>query len=272
MAKPDLTPTKSTRKTWFERRFKAGLCKECGRPRLPDQKLCGACAQKNRNRSRRKARGLRKRLTQAQKEECRRLRRVDRLSVIEISKLCGIAKSTVHLLVRDIPLKEEELRARRAATDVRRRGLIADSNLGTESPFFKTIMERVKNTDQKGAVAEAAAIFRIKVWGFVPHFPLSPGGKSDIIVFIPDTGKTVRLQVKCVRRYKNSLPYGNLGSRRNGKMGVRYAESDFDFYVGYDYREDVCYVYAMGELGNNKKSRSMLPDAAERWDKLLLSS
>lgn len=208
---------------------------------------------------------MRQKITEEIRNECRRLRLEDRLSVGDIASILKISKAAAALIVKDLPLTADEYAKRRSF-------LIGHPRAprGDESPYFKVIKDRIKTTDQKGAIAEAAAIFRLKVWGFVPHIPLCAGGKSDIAVWIPDTNKLVRVQVKCVRRGSSGSPYGSLRARAGGKLGVRYAETDFDFFVGYDPREDICYVYSTSEL-KTKHHITMRRTEAEKWDKLLMA-
>ena len=52
-------------------------------------------------------------------------------------------------------------------------------------------------------------------------------------------------------------------------FGIRYDEGAFDFFVGYDLREDVCYVYSASELTKYKSGKTMTGVDAERWDKLI---
>ena len=56
---------------------------------------------------------------------------------------------------------------------------------------------------------------------------------------------------------------------RIGVFGIRYDEGAFDFFVGYDLREDVCYVYSASELTKYKSGKTMTGVDAERWDKLI---
>lgn len=48
-----------------------------------------------------------------------------------------------------------------------------------------------------------------------------------------------------------------------------YLDTAFDFFVGYDLCEDICYVYSMSEIIGNRTWKAMDSSAAERWDKLL---
>lgn len=203
------------------------------------------------------------------------LRVRDRKSLREIQRATGIGISTISLTLRDYPLTDDELKVRRGHTLKLARAANmarAQSHRVVDGRFWESIQARAKTTDQRGAIAEAAVIFRMKVWGFVPHIPMCPGGKSDVIVSIPDTGRHHRVQIKCVRRGTHGSPYCSLKSRRGGVSSVRYGHDDFDFFIGYDLREDLCYVFHYSEIKRFKSHLSVSIDAIERWDKFLSGS
>jgi hypothetical protein len=197
------------------------------------------------------------------------MRTEDRLSIDEIKTRTGVPIAILSEVLSDIPLSSKELETRRAAAIEMRRVGKVESALARRSKFADIIQSRVSSTDQKGAVAEAAAIFRLKAWGLVPHLPLCQGGKSDIAVYVPDTGRLLKVQVKWAGRSDRDVPRIPLRSESCGKRGVRYAHDAWDFLVGYDALEDVCYVYAAHELDGNVNTKTPSDDAAERWDKLL---
>lgn len=199
----------------------------------------------------------------------RRLRIEERLSIEEIKAATGVPVATLSKVLSDIPLSAKELAARRVTALERRLAENRETRLARRSKFFDAIEKRVKSTDQKGAVAEAAAIFRMKAWGLVPHLPLCQGGKSDIAVYVPDTGRLLRVQIKWAGRANRGVPTIPLRSEDGGKRGIRYAHNAWDFLVGYDAQEDICYVYSADELVGHVATKTPSDDAAERWDKLL---
>jgi hypothetical protein len=199
----------------------------------------------------------------------RKLRTEDRMSIDEIKARTGVPIAILSKVLSDIPLNSRELEARRTAAIKERCAEKVARSLARRSKFADIIRDRVKSTDQKGAVAEAAAIFRLKAWGLVPHLPLCQGGKSDIAVYVPETGRLLRVQVKWAGRADRDVPRIPLRSEDGGKRGVRYAQDAWDFLVGYDAVEDICYVYAAHELNGNINTKTPTDDAAERWDKLL---
>lgn len=204
-----------------------------------------------------------------------RLRVRERKSIREIQQGTGVGISTISLALRGYPLTDAELKVRRHATLEAARTVNiakAQSRRGSDEKYWEAIQRCAKTTDQRGAIAEAAVIFRMKVWGYVPHIPMCAGGKSDVIVSIPQTGEHYRVQVKCVRRGLHGNPHCSLRSRREGNSSVRYGHDDFDFFVGYDLREDVCYVFRYPEIKGLKSHLHVSPDAAERWDKFLSGS
>lgn len=204
-----------------------------------------------------------------------RLRVKGRKSLREIQQETGIGISTISLTLREHPLTDAELKARRDATlDAARSANIAKAQLrrGADGKYWEAIQRLAKTTDQRGAIAEAAVIFRMKVWGYVPHIPMCAGGKSDVIVSIPQTGAHYRVQIKCVRRGIHGNPHCSLRSRRDGNSSIRYGHDDFDFFVGYDLREDVCYVFHYSEIRGLKSHLHVSPASAEKWDKFLSGS
>lgn len=203
------------------------------------------------------------------------LRVRDRKSLREIRQDTGVGISTISLTLRDYPLTDDELKVRRERTlKLARKANMARAQCHrvVDGKFWEAIQVRAKTTDQRGAIAEAAVIFRMKVWGFVPHIPMCPGGKSDVIVSIPETGRHHRVQIKCVRRGTYGSPHCSLKSRRDGASSVRYGHDDFDFFVGYDLREDICYVFRYAEIKRFKSHLSVSTEAIERWDKFLSGS
>jgi len=199
------------------------------------------------------------------KAEARRLRQEERLSIKEIAARTGAAKGTLSAWLRDIPLTDEEVKAKQRAA----RGAynpVPKKDRGTESLFHQQVPEPGLSKLQKSKLAEIAALFRMTLHGmtvFGSHFD---GDCADWVVDCPSGLKKV--QVKWAQRQLHGLPLIPL-RRKKGHRGFQpYAEGDFDFVVAYDYFTDTCYVWSWAEVQTKTKSISIDPTAAEAWHKM----
>lgn len=200
-------------------------------------------------------------------EEARRLRMEERLSLGEIGAITGVGQATLSVALRDVPLNlDEKRKARQRAYAYKRIDRLATTTQ-RRSRFADIIVSRATTTDQKGAIAEAAAIVRMKMWGYRPYLPLCPHGKADMVVEVPETNRIHRVQVKMVklgRRY--GRPVISLYTMVRSGKALR-KQGDFDFLVGYNPAEDVCYVYAEDEI-KTLNIMTVDPAAVEAWDKM----
>ncbi len=213
-----------------------------------------------------------KRTSQSIVDECIRRRTIQNESINKIAKAIGIAKSTVFGILKPYPLSTERITAGRtlgaklAGAAHRQR---SEYRKLAESPFFEIMNKRALTTDQRGSVSEFAVVFRLLVWGFIPHVSLVPGRKSDITTAIPETGKILRIQVKTTTRGKHGAPTVGLTWKGNGKGRKLYSAKDVDIIAAYDARTDKCFVFTLPEIAEKKASITARPDAMERWDKLI---
>jgi hypothetical protein len=145
----------------------------------------------------------------------------------------------------------------------------AKKDRGDESPLHRMVSGTLLSRQTKAKIAEAAVLLRLVVNGFVPFGSVFDGDKTDWLVEVPTTGKTLKIQVKWAgssRKY--GMPCISLTCTTGHNQQTRYKPSDFDFIVGYDFFTDISYVWSYAEVQNHKRTISIRPDAKERWDKL----
>jgi transposase-like protein len=199
------------------------------------------------------------------KREAVRLRVEERRSLREIAGLLSISKGTASLWLRDIPLSNAEMEARR-----KRQG--SDRKPRPESSQFAPLVEAL-DRHQKAKLAETAVIFRLILHQFSVFEPVSPWSGADLLVGVPGTTKRISVQVKSVKNGQHGLPtvrlQRNVGNSGNGKM-QKYPDGELDAIVGYDARCDRAYVYLWDEVRHLKSSVAVTDDALENWDKLRL--
>ena len=123
---------------------------------------------------------------------------------------------------------------------------------------------------QKAKIAEAAVLFRMTLCGF--HVFGSPfdGDKADWMVEVPETGRILKVQVKWASPNKKraSQPLVRLRCIEGHNKSRTYREGDFDFIIGYDLYTDTCYVWSWDEISKLKRSITVTPEAAEKWEKM----
>lgn len=180
----------------------------------------------------------------------------------------GLGRATVYLYVKDHPLRADELKEKRRQIIAAARSEIVPKDDDVPSnPFYEDYVQNVRTTDQKGSYAEQVVILRAMQKGLVHYAPGVAGGKADMMLLNPKSGKVYKVQVKTARKYKWGQPISNLKARV-GKTTAKYRRCDFDIYVSYDPRHDRCYVYHFDEVDRNKTHVSVSKEHLERWDKL----
>jgi len=192
------------------------------------------------------------------KAECVRLRVEERLSYKEIEKRTGASRGSLSLWLVDYPLTEKEKDGRQARGQRKPRPL--------PSTFFLAVKGESLTRARKARIAEAAVLFRLALHGFVPFGAAFDGERADWVVDVE--GRLLRLQVKWVKTESHGLPLVSLNCTEGHNQQRRYQQGDFDFIVGYDLLADLAYVWSWKEVEKHKKSITVSPDAAERWDKL----
>lgn len=89
------------------------------------------------------------------------------------------------------------------------------------------------------------------------------------MVEVPESGKRLKLQVRCVNLpWKHGLPGIGLTCMQGHNRRRRYETGEFDFIIGYYLFNDTAYVYSFDEVANHKTFITISEQHAERWDKL----
>lgn len=195
------------------------------------------------------------------KREAIRLRVEERLSLNEIAKQTGIAKSTLSLFLKDYPLSDDELHERRA------RGF---NNLNknrvkynpVQSKFMAWIKGKSLSTDKKGQIAEAAVLLRLRFLDF-QVFTTPENSRTDFVVSRSDLTKLVRLQVKWARRDDFGRPAVKL-TTGEGKTIRLVTKETCDFVIGYDLETDTAFVMPI-QICEGKKLKSCDEQYSEAW-------
>lgn len=200
------------------------------------------------------------------KAECIRLRVDDRMSLTEIHRKTGVSKSTMSAWLRQYPLTEAELQQRQKN---RKRYRAPKKDRGQQAEVSKlTGFLGALSKSQKGAVSEAAILFRLSLVGCEVFGSPFDGAKEDWVVSVPPEGRLIRVQVKSVTSGQYGLPYVPLRCTEGHNTARRYQEGDFDFVVGYDLFTDTAYVWSWDEVRHLKTTVTICPEAAEAWHKL----
>ncbi|HEX8847442.1 MAG TPA: group I intron-associated PD-(D/E)XK endonuclease [Pyrinomonadaceae bacterium] len=124
------------------------------------------------------------------------------------------------------------------------------------------------SSQQKGKIAEAAIFFRLTLHGFNIYTAFSDGDKTDWLVAVPETGKILKLQVKCANVHSHGLLGIQLTCAEGYHKRRRYKQGEFDFIIGYYLYNDTAYVFSFDELINHRTKVAISEQYAERWDKL----
>jgi len=197
--------------------------------------------------------------------EAIRLREKERLSLREIHVITGASKGSLSQWLKPFPLTEKEKQKRRKQSD--RSHLRKDR--GNESQFHQATDPKKMSRLQKAKIAEAAALFRMVVYGFNPFGSVFDGDKADWMVEVPETKAIWRVQVRwCKKANLHGLPTISLRCTEGHNQSRRFKKGEFDFLVGYDFYSDTCYVFSEKEVAHLSNSVSITEKAAETWEKL----
>jgi transposase-like protein len=200
-----------------------------------------------------------------EREEAIRLRVEGRYSYSEILEQVRVSKSTLSLWLRDYPLTKEEIAQKKSHKP---HGGRARKTLGEPSKFHCMAGGKLSK-DDKARVAEAATLFRLVLHGIQSYNPVFDGQKFDWLVHVPQTDKTLRVQVKWAadRVGKTGGPYIQLVCSNGRGKARRYREREVDFFVAYVLFNDTCYVWSFDEV-RGQATVSVSEESAERWDKI----
>lgn len=199
---------------------------------------------------------------QALKDECRRFRKVERLSYAEITARTGVPKGTLSGWLRDLPLTKGEIKAKRDAGRYR----TPKKDRGEESLLHQMVPASGLSGHTKGKVAETAVLLRLALHGVAVYGSPFDGDGVDWVADGP-TG-LLRIQVKWAAPQSDGLPVVPLRRTTGHRDRRAYWEDEMDVLVGYDLFTDTCYVWAWDEVKHLKSGISVCPEAAERWDKM----
>lgn len=199
------------------------------------------------------------------KAEAIRLRVEERMSLREIAAATGAAKGSLSLWLQPYPLTDEEKKAR---SKVAKRYITPKKSHGEESKFYRMMDWQGINNQQKGKIAEAAVLFRLTLHDFYIYKSPFDGDKADWLVEVPETGRILKLQVRCVNPHAHGLPGVLLTCAEGHHKRRRYRQGEFDFIIGYYLYNDTAYVYSFDELINHRAKVAISDQHAERWDKL----
>ena len=195
------------------------------------------------------------------KEKALELRKEGK-SLRSISKTLKISQATASLWLRKHPLKD--LKARMAHG----RGGSGKKPRGVDSKFWKAVNGDMTSV-RKYRISEAAVLFRLALHGIEMYSSPFDGDRVDWVVVGPG-GIFHKLQVRSVKRSPSShgLPIIPIHCYEGRTRTRTYAQAECDFVVGYDLKTDVAYVFSYPEISTRKRSVTVTPDAAERWDKI----
>ncbi len=212
------------------------------------------------------------RLDESLRAECLRLRTDERRSLNEIRGLTGVSKGALSALLRDHPLTETEIKSKHIPHTISNK-----KERGTESWLHQSI-DRAKLTSRDiGSLSECAVMARALARGIETYKSVFDCATVDIIMFLPQTNKLWKVQVKTARSDKG---HGQpairlihaprvLAKTKLIQPGKRYQSHEFDFIIAYDLYTDTCYIWSWQETSLYKNAITISPDAAERWDKIL---
>jgi PD-(D/E)XK endonuclease len=163
-------------------------------------------------------------------------------------------------------LTEEEKKAR---IKTAKRYVTPKKSRGEESKHFQAVVWKNLSNQRRGRIAEAAVLFRLALHGFIVYASIYDGDKTDWLVEVPETGRRLKLQVRCVTTpWKYGLPGVRLTCAEGHSNRRRYEKGEFDFIVGYYLFTDTAYVYSFDEVAQHKAFIAISKEYAEQWDKL----
>jgi hypothetical protein len=197
------------------------------------------------------------------------LRKEQKLGYKAIAQILGVPTSTIRVHLSLYKLSPEDLKLRAKLTSAMPRSKKASLDVnGFPRPHWMESVDFSKlSKSQRGAIAEAAVLFRLAVNGFSVYGSPFDGDRIDWIVKAPG-GKLSTLQVGHVSRFRYGRPLIRLTRTSHGKSR-RFCQNDFDFIIGYDFHNDAAYVFSATEVEKNLTAIAVTVAVLEAWSKLL---
>lgn len=190
-------------------------------------------------------------------------------SLREIHQQTGVPKGTLSNWLKPYPLPKDIREAKQAVAYEKLQNYIKTvrkRQRPIESKYHKALGDRELTPYQRGAISEAAVLFRLSLYGFKVYGSLFDGGTADWLVESP-TGKRLKIQVKSAYIDRRGMPFIQLRCS-DGRTKFRcYREGEFDFIVGYCLFSDTAYVLSFEEV-RGKTCHVPQDQDEERWDKL----
>ena len=158
---------------------------------------------------------------------------------------------------------------KKARSKTAKRYIAPKKSHGEESKHHQAVVFQNLSNQQRGRIAEAAVLFRLALYGFDVYTSAFDGDKVDCLVHVPENGKILKLQVRCVHSpSRHGLPVIRLKCVEGHNKRRRYSEEEFDFIVGYYLFNDTAYVFSFDEVSKHQTYISVSEKYVERWDKL----
>jgi hypothetical protein len=210
-------------------------------------------------------------LSQSQIDEIVKLR-LEQKTIDEISSILKFSKSTILKYVKHLPLSKERLTFLRKISEDKKNLILRKKRealwAGTNK-FKNLISSQNYSKNAKGNIAEAAIVYRLLLHNFSVFSSIFSGDSIDIIAYNNQSGKLIKIQVKCTKRSKKCItPMISIRKMKGHYDFIKYTKKELDILVGYDFLNDTAYVYTWKELINNKNLISVNPESREQWKKL----
>lgn len=203
------------------------------------------------------------------KDECISLRKRG-MSLGDISKQTGVAKSTLSGWLKNYPISEDERKRSRNLKLAKRKTAKEIRSDRKKSKYYEWIKEEDLSRLRKAKIAESAVLFRLCLLGYSPFGSVFDGDRTDWLVEVGN--EIIKMQVKYL---KTESRYGQKffsltcidGNSKSGKRRT-YTKDEVDLFVGYDLEIDAAYVWSWDDVGERKSAITAKEDAKERWDKV----
>lgn len=211
----------------------------------------------------------------AKKTEVIKLRREQQLSLKQLQKMTGVAKSTLSLWLRDYPLDKKLVRDRMRA-NARKTNEKRPTGWYTElasSDYYDYLQNWRSDRRVVMKISEAAILFRLAIHGFEVWPGFFDGTKVDFLVQSSPSSAVQKVQVRTTRKSsKHGVPQVSLLCSDGRTKSRRYRDDEFDFLAAYDLSTDKAFVWSSEELKQNSCTVSITREAMERWDKIRVRS